>query len=100
MSTLQRPTDFFTVDEIAGLRTLSNWRSTWSLVHCWGVIAATWIAVSLWTNPLTICVAILIIGARHDRLRNTRTVEAAWWERALIAPYGVNYGVAVPMAVA
>ncbi|MGK0260552.1 MAG: fatty acid desaturase, partial [Candidatus Azotimanducaceae bacterium] len=27
----------------------------------------------------------------NDRLRNTRTVRAAWWERAFIAPYGVNY---------
>ena len=27
----------------------------------------------------------------NDRLKNTRTVEASWWERALIAPYGVNY---------
>ena len=27
----------------------------------------------------------------NDRLRNTRTIEANWWERALIAPYGVNY---------
>jgi len=26
-----------------------------------------------------------------DRLRNTRTIEASWWERAFIAPYGVNY---------
>jgi fatty acid desaturase len=27
----------------------------------------------------------------NDRLRNTRTIEASWWERAFIAPYGVNY---------
>lgn len=27
----------------------------------------------------------------NDRLRNTRTIRAAWWERAFIAPYGVNY---------
>jgi fatty acid desaturase len=27
----------------------------------------------------------------NDRLRNTRTIEANWWERAFIAPYGVNY---------
>ena len=26
-----------------------------------------------------------------DRLRNTRTVLASWWERAFIAPYYVNY---------
>ena len=27
----------------------------------------------------------------NDRLRNTRTIEASWWERAFVAPYGVNY---------
>jgi len=27
----------------------------------------------------------------NDRLRNTRTIEASWLERAFIAPYGVNY---------
>jgi fatty acid desaturase len=27
----------------------------------------------------------------NDRLRNTRTIEANWLERAFIAPYGVNY---------
>lgn len=26
-----------------------------------------------------------------DRLRNTRTIEASWWERAFIAPYGVHF---------
>ena len=65
MSTLQRPRDFFTNAEIDSLRKLSAWRSTWSLVHCWGVILATWIAVAVWTNPLTILLGILIIGARQ-----------------------------------
>jgi len=27
----------------------------------------------------------------NDRLRNTRTTRASWWERGFIAPYGVNY---------
>ena len=65
MSTLQRPKDFFSVDEIEQLRTLSPWRSTWSLVHCWGVILATWIVVGIWTNPLTVLVGVFIIGARQ-----------------------------------
>ena len=26
-----------------------------------------------------------------DRLRNTRTTLASWWERILIAPYNVQY---------
>lgn len=65
MSELQRPSDFFTAEEIAELRQLSSWRSTWSLIHCWGVILLTWIGVYLWTNPFTILLGVFIIGARQ-----------------------------------
>ncbi|MGK0261217.1 MAG: fatty acid desaturase, partial [Candidatus Azotimanducaceae bacterium] len=65
MSELQRPKDFFDEAEIQQLRTLSAWRSTLSLVHCWGVILATWTVVTIWTNPLTILLAVFIIGARQ-----------------------------------
>lgn len=65
MTVLQRPKDFFSVQEIDFLRTLSPWRSTWSLVHCWGVILLTWVVVGVWTNPLTILLGIFIIGARQ-----------------------------------
>lgn len=65
MATLQRPKDFFTDEEIAYLRDVSGWRTTWHLVHCWGVILATWIVVAIWTNPLTILAGVFIIGARQ-----------------------------------
>ena len=32
-----------------------------------------------------------VVPDNNDRLRNTRTVMASFWERALIAPYFVNY---------
>ncbi len=64
-ATLQRPRDFFTDEEIGYLRTLSPWRATWALVHCWGVILLTWVVVGIWTNPLTVFLGILIIGARQ-----------------------------------
>lgn len=32
-----------------------------------------------------------VVPDNNDRLRNTRTVLASWWECALIAPYYVNY---------
>ena len=32
-----------------------------------------------------------VVPDNDDRLRNTRTVVASWWERACIAPYFVNY---------
>jgi fatty acid desaturase len=65
MTALQRPTDFFTQDEIAELRSLSNWRASWALIHCWGVILLTWIGVYLWTNPFTVTLGVFIIGARQ-----------------------------------
>ncbi len=65
MNALQRPRDIFTDAQISELRTLSNWRSLWSLVHCWGVIILTWVIVSTWTNPLTVLAGIFIIGARQ-----------------------------------
>ena len=65
MSVLQRPKDFFDDDEIEYLRSVSDWRSLWSLVHCWGVILLTWIVVAIWTNPLTVLAGVFIIGARQ-----------------------------------
>jgi fatty acid desaturase len=32
-----------------------------------------------------------VVPDNDDRLRNTRTTMASWWERALIAPYNVHY---------
>jgi fatty acid desaturase len=32
-----------------------------------------------------------VVPDNDDRLRNTRTTIASWWERALIAPYNVQY---------
>lgn len=65
MSDLQRPSDFFSPSEIAYLRSVSSWRSTLAIVHCWGVIVGAWVVASIWTNPLTVILAILIIGARQ-----------------------------------
>lgn len=65
MNKLQRPRDIFTAEQIAELRTLSTWRSVWSLVHCWGVILLTWVVVVVWTNPATVVAGIFVVGARQ-----------------------------------
>jgi fatty acid desaturase len=65
MSTLEKPTDFFTRDEITALRRLSPWRSTWLIVHCWSVIFATWAAALVWPYPWVIVPGMFIIGARQ-----------------------------------
>jgi len=65
MSAVERPTDFLTRAEIARLRRASPWRSTWLIVHCWGVIVGTWVVAATWSHPLVILLAIPIIGARQ-----------------------------------
>lgn len=62
---LQRPQDFLEEAELARFRSVSNWRSAWMIFHCWAVILLTWVAVAIWTNPLTILLGIVIIGARQ-----------------------------------
>ncbi|NJN51308.1 MAG: fatty acid desaturase family protein [Gammaproteobacteria bacterium] len=62
---MERPTDFLTRTEIARLRTLSSTHATWLIVHCWGVIVAVWVFVAMWTHPLTILLAIPVIGGRQ-----------------------------------
>ncbi len=65
MATLEKPTDFFSRDEIAALREQSPWRSTWLIVHCWGVIFATWAAAVVWPYPWVVVPGMLVIGARQ-----------------------------------
>lgn len=51
--------------ELRAFRGVSDLRGAWLIFHCWAVIVLTWIAVTLWTNPLTIVLGILIIGTRQ-----------------------------------
>ncbi len=62
---LQKPRDFLTPQEIRSLRAVNPLASWWAIVHCWGVIIGTWVVVTVWTNPLTILLGILIIGTRQ-----------------------------------
>ena len=61
----QRPTDFFTEEEMAYLRTINPWRSALSIAHCWAVIIGTWIVVSLFPNPLTITLGVMTVSYTH-----------------------------------
>jgi fatty acid desaturase len=65
MTTREKPTDFFTRAEIAELRQMSPWRSTWLIVHCWSVILGTWAAAVIWPYWWVILLGIPIIGARQ-----------------------------------
>ena len=65
MAVPERPTDFFTRDEITALRRMSPWRSTWLVLHCWGVILATWTAAIVWPYVWVIVPGMFVIGARQ-----------------------------------
>jgi fatty acid desaturase len=65
VSRIEKPTDFLSRDEIAELRRVSPWRSTLLILHCWGVILATWAAAVVWTSPWLVLLGIPVIGARQ-----------------------------------
>lgn len=61
----QRSRDFFTPEEIAALRDLDSWQAWWAIIHCWTVILGAWIVASIWTNPLTVLIGVVIVGTRQ-----------------------------------
>ena len=65
MTVREKPTDFFTRDEITALRHVSPWHSTWLIVHCWGVILGTWAVAIVWPYAWVIVPGMFIIGARQ-----------------------------------
>ena len=61
----QKPRDFLEEAELRQFRQVSDLRGAWLIFHCWAVIVLTWVAVAIWTNPLTVVLGILIIGTRQ-----------------------------------
>jgi len=57
------PAHFFGADEWRALTARSRWRGLWLVAHCWGVIGLAMLMGTLW--PLTIPLAVLIIGTRQ-----------------------------------
>jgi fatty acid desaturase len=57
------PKDFFTPQEWATLSPRSSWKGLALLAHCWGTIFAAAAMAMAW--PITIPLAVMIIGARQ-----------------------------------
>jgi fatty acid desaturase len=55
----------FTKEEIAELREHSDWQGWLMLIIDYGVIAAVMALVALYPNPLTVIVALVVIGTRQ-----------------------------------
>ncbi|MBV1904754.1 MAG: fatty acid desaturase family protein [Pseudomonadales bacterium] len=65
MEQRRRPTDYLTREEILHFRVLSEWRSSLMILHCWASIFTVWVICSVWTNPITVGLGILLIGTRQ-----------------------------------
>ncbi len=52
-------------DEIASLLEMHDWRSAASVIVNWGIVFASMALVAVWPNPLTVVLALLLIGARQ-----------------------------------
>lgn len=59
------PKTIFSADEWAGLTSRESWRGMWLVVHCWGTIIAAIALVTVWPNPFTWLLAVMIVGARQ-----------------------------------
>ncbi len=59
------PKTIFSADEWKHLTSRSSWRGVWLVVHAWGTIAAAIALVTIWPNPLTWLLAVMIVGTRQ-----------------------------------
>ncbi len=59
------PKTIFTPDEWRHLTSRSSLRGLWLVLHAWGLIAASVALVTLWPNPLTWLIAVMIVGTRQ-----------------------------------
>src|SRR4030088_1422380 len=59
------PKTVFTREEWRPLTSRNSLRGMWLVVHAWGTIAAAIALVTLWPNPLTWLIAVMVVGARQ-----------------------------------
>lgn len=59
------PKTFFTPEEWGRLTRRSSWRGPAMVAHGWAVVFAAAAIAVIWTNPLTILLAVMVIGARQ-----------------------------------
>jgi fatty acid desaturase len=89
----------FTRSEIQDLLRISNARGWLSIATNWALIAAAFALVGLWPNPLTVLVALFVIGARqlgcavlmHEASHRTLLADKGWndWAGNWLCAYPV-----------
>jgi fatty acid desaturase len=60
-----KASDFLSREEIRFFTERSDWHGAWIVACNWLAIAAVFAGVALWTNPLTILLAVLLLGGRQ-----------------------------------
>ncbi len=89
----------FTRAEIQDLLRVSSARGWLSIAINWGLVAAAFALVAAWPNPLTVVVALFVIGARqlgcailmHDAAHRTLLADRRWndWAGSWLCAYPV-----------
>ena len=52
-------------EEIKAVTARSDWRGGWAVLRTWLVIIATFAVVIFWTNPLTLLLAVVVLGGQQ-----------------------------------
>ncbi len=60
-----KASDFLSNEELKFFTERSDLRGAWIVAFNWLSIAAIFAAVAIWTNPLTVVLAILLLGGRQ-----------------------------------
>jgi fatty acid desaturase len=59
------PKTVFTPEEWSRLTSRNSWRAMWLVAHAWATIAGSVALVTIWPNPLTWLIAVMIVGTRQ-----------------------------------
>jgi hypothetical protein len=96
------PKTVFSADEWRRLTSRSSLRGMWLVAHAWGTIAAVIALVTLWPNPLTWLIAVMVVGTRqlglailmheaaHGGLHNNKTVNEWVGQWLCAVPVGAD----------
>ncbi|MEE9607317.1 MAG: fatty acid desaturase family protein [Myxococcota bacterium] len=100
-------------DEVNALLEQRDWRSWLSIASNWGIVAGAFALVAAWPNPLTVVLALFVIGARqlglavmmheashrtlfrsrkwNDRLANWLCAYPIWSDLKPYRPYHIQH---------
>ena len=96
------PKTVFSAEEWARLTSRNSWRGMWLVAHCWGTIIAAVALVTLWPNPFTWLIAVMIVGTRqlglailmheaaHGGLHNSQKVNEFVGQWLCAVPVGAS----------